>query len=107
MAAEIQPANPAHTNRLAREKSPYLLQHAHNPVDWFPLGDEAFEKVRRVDPKLWRRCANHKTRSLKRPPRSTSAFSRTRFNSSTAVLIRAKVGSAHRRNFRGRLRSIS
>src|SRR5450631_2963057 len=35
-----------HTNRLAQEKSPYLLQHAHNPVDWFPWGDEAFEKAR-------------------------------------------------------------
>ena len=33
-------------NRLAREKSPYLLQHAHNPVDWFPWGPEAFEKAR-------------------------------------------------------------
>jgi uncharacterized protein len=46
MAAEIQPAQ-AHTNRLAREKSPYLLQHAHNPVDWYPWGEEAFEKARR------------------------------------------------------------
>jgi uncharacterized protein YyaL (SSP411 family) len=36
-----------HTNRLAHEKSPYLLQHAHNPVDWFPWGPEAFEKARR------------------------------------------------------------
>ncbi|HEX4265565.1 MAG TPA: thioredoxin domain-containing protein [Verrucomicrobiae bacterium] len=36
-----------HTNRLAREKSPYLLQHAHNPVDWFAWNDEAFEKARR------------------------------------------------------------
>jgi hypothetical protein len=35
------------TNRLAREKSPYLLQHAHNPVDWFAWGDEAFAKARR------------------------------------------------------------
>ncbi|MFI5202646.1 MAG: thioredoxin domain-containing protein, partial [Candidatus Kapaibacterium sp.] len=35
-----------HTNRLAREKSPYLQQHAHNPVDWFPWGEEAFEKAR-------------------------------------------------------------
>jgi len=35
-----------HTNRLAREKSPYLLQHAHNPVAWFAWGDEAFEKAR-------------------------------------------------------------
>jgi uncharacterized protein YyaL (SSP411 family) len=42
-------SNTAHgkTNRLAREKSPYLLQHAHNPVDWFPWGAEAFEKARR------------------------------------------------------------
>ena len=37
---------PAHSNRLAKEKSPYLLQHAHNPVDWYPWGDEAFEKAR-------------------------------------------------------------
>jgi len=37
----------AHTNRLAQEKSPYLLQHARNPVDWFAWGDEAFEKARR------------------------------------------------------------
>ncbi len=34
---------PAHKNRLIHEKSPYLLQHAHNPVDWYPWGDEAFE----------------------------------------------------------------
>jgi hypothetical protein len=37
------------TNRLVREKSPYLLQHAHNPVDWYPWGDEAFEKAARED----------------------------------------------------------
>jgi len=36
----------AHTNRLAGEKSPYLLQHAHNPVDWFAWSDEAFAKAR-------------------------------------------------------------
>src|SRR5918992_506383 len=36
-------------NRLARETSPYLLQHAHNPVDWFPWGDEAFAKARAED----------------------------------------------------------
>ncbi|HEY2990042.1 MAG TPA: thioredoxin domain-containing protein, partial [Candidatus Binatia bacterium] len=35
------------TNRLAHESSPYLLQHAHNPVDWHPWGDEAFEKAKR------------------------------------------------------------
>ncbi|MHC1742094.1 MAG: thioredoxin domain-containing protein [Syntrophobacteraceae bacterium] len=33
-------------NRLEHEKSPYLLQHAHNPVDWYPWGDEAFQKAR-------------------------------------------------------------
>ena len=38
--------NSAHTNRLAREKSPYLLQHARNPVDWYAWGDEAFAKAR-------------------------------------------------------------
>ena len=36
-----------HTNRLIHEKSPYLLQHAHNPVDWFAWGEEAFEKARK------------------------------------------------------------
>jgi uncharacterized protein len=35
-----------HTNRLASENSPYLLMHAHNPVDWFPWGEEAFAKAR-------------------------------------------------------------
>ena len=35
-----------HTNRLIHETSPYLLQHAHNPVEWFPWGAEAFEKAR-------------------------------------------------------------
>ena len=38
---------PKHTNRLAKESSPYLLQHAHNPVDWYPWGEEAFEKAKR------------------------------------------------------------
>ncbi|HSR87451.1 MAG TPA: thioredoxin domain-containing protein, partial [Pontiella sp.] len=37
------------TNRLAAEKSPYLLQHAHNPVDWYAWGEEAFEKARQED----------------------------------------------------------
>ncbi len=36
-------------NHLIHETSPYLLQHAHNPVDWYPWGDEAFEKARRED----------------------------------------------------------
>jgi len=36
-------------NRLARETSPYLLQHADNPVDWFPWGEEALDRARRED----------------------------------------------------------
>ncbi|KAJ8749621.1 hypothetical protein K2173_026270 [Erythroxylum novogranatense] len=38
-----------YTNRLAAEHSPYLLQHAHNPVDWYPWGEEAFAEARRRD----------------------------------------------------------
>ncbi len=37
---------PLYTNRLIRESSPYLLQHAHNPVNWFPWSEEAFERAR-------------------------------------------------------------
>ncbi|GAB4514179.1 MAG: thioredoxin domain-containing protein [Sulfuricaulis sp.] len=37
----------AHTNRLIHETSPYLLQHAHNPVDWYPWGAEALERAQR------------------------------------------------------------
>lgn len=36
----------AFTNRLSKESSPYLLQHAHNPVDWYPWGDEALSKAK-------------------------------------------------------------
>src|ERR687893_1463596 len=36
-------------NRLARETSPYLLQHAENPVDWYPWGDDAFARAREED----------------------------------------------------------
>jgi len=36
-------------NNLINEKSPYLLQHAHNPVNWFPWGDEAFQKAKNED----------------------------------------------------------
>ncbi|MCC6727785.1 MAG: thioredoxin domain-containing protein [Chthonomonadales bacterium] len=39
----------AHTNRLADETSPYLLQHAHNPVDWYPWGEEALARARAED----------------------------------------------------------
>lgn len=38
-----------YTNRLVHETSPYLLQHAHNPVDWYPWGEEAFERAKRED----------------------------------------------------------
>src|SRR5438046_3504364 len=40
---------PKYTNRLARETSPYLRQHAHNPVDWFPWGPEALIRARDLD----------------------------------------------------------
>jgi uncharacterized protein YyaL (SSP411 family) len=40
---------PRHTNRLAAETSPYLRQHAHNPVDWYAWGPEAFERARTED----------------------------------------------------------
>ncbi len=40
-------ASHSHTNRLAREKSPYLLQHQYNPVDWYAWGEEAFAKARK------------------------------------------------------------
>ncbi len=40
-------AAPRHTNRLAKESSPYLLLHAHNPVDWYPWGDEALAKAKK------------------------------------------------------------
>ncbi|MEO6740726.1 MAG: thioredoxin domain-containing protein [Chthoniobacteraceae bacterium] len=41
------PAQTQTTNRLAKEKSPYLLQHQHNPVDWMPWGAEAFERAKK------------------------------------------------------------
>jgi uncharacterized protein YyaL (SSP411 family) len=46
-AEQIKSADSMHTNRLIHEKSPYLLQHADNPVDWYPWGEEAFAKARR------------------------------------------------------------
>src|SRR5438477_4709311 len=38
-----------HTNRLINETSPYLLQHAHNPVDWYSWGPDAIEASRRLN----------------------------------------------------------
>ncbi len=43
------PAAAAHENRLARETSPYLLQHKHNPVDWWPWGTEALAEAKRAN----------------------------------------------------------
>jgi len=40
-------SQPEFANRLAKEKSPYLLQHAHNPVDWYPWSEEALELAKR------------------------------------------------------------
>jgi uncharacterized protein YyaL (SSP411 family) len=42
-------SKPTHTNQLIHETSPYLLQHAHNPVDWYPWSAEALEKAQRED----------------------------------------------------------
>lgn len=47
--AESRDSGQLHINRLAQETSPYLLQHKHNPVDWYPWGPEAFESARRQD----------------------------------------------------------
>jgi len=52
LALQVPPTKPTklmHTNRLIHEKSPYLLQHAHNPVDWYAWGPEAFEAARKQD----------------------------------------------------------
>src|SRR6185312_1745954 len=47
--AAVSEAVHTHTNRLAGESSPYLLQHAHNPVDWYPWGEAAFARARAED----------------------------------------------------------
>lgn len=39
----------AYSNQLIHENSPYLLQHAHNPVDWYPWGEEALQKAKQED----------------------------------------------------------
>lgn len=45
----MESAPSEHINRLINEKSPYLNQHAHNPVDWYPWSDEAFDKAKSED----------------------------------------------------------
>ncbi len=47
--AEEGESSSASSNRLIHESSPYLRLHAHNPVDWYPWGDEALERARRED----------------------------------------------------------
>jgi len=47
--APASPPEPRHTNRLAGETSPYLLQHAHNPVDWSPWGSDALARAKLLD----------------------------------------------------------
>jgi hypothetical protein len=49
VATKTQVHGERKANRLIREKSPYLLQHAYNPVDWYAWGEEAFEKARSED----------------------------------------------------------
>jgi hypothetical protein len=46
-AQDVNPGNKpkSRANRLAKESSPYLLLHAHNPVDWYPWGPEAFGRI--------------------------------------------------------------
>jgi uncharacterized protein YyaL (SSP411 family) len=46
---EVSLTTPARTNRLVQEPSPYLRQHAHNPVDWYPWGEEALARARAED----------------------------------------------------------
>jgi len=47
LAAAVASASPRHTNRLAHDTSRYLLQHASNPIDWYPWGDEALKTARK------------------------------------------------------------
>src|SRR6266513_3702762 len=49
VAEQTTPAALEHTNRLAHEKSPYLLQHAHNPVNWYPWCEEALQRAKNED----------------------------------------------------------
>ncbi len=49
MSDKTVSGNEKKPNRLIFEKSPYLLQHAYNPVEWYPWGDEAFEKAKKED----------------------------------------------------------
>jgi len=52
LIGKLEGMEPKSTNRLIDETSPYLLQHAHNPVEWYPWGEEAFERARVEDKPL-------------------------------------------------------
>jgi len=52
----LSDGQPKYTNRLILEGSPYLLQHAHNPVDWFAWGDEAFEAAKKLNRPVVAQC---------------------------------------------------
>ena len=56
MKNEVMLMSTKHVNHLANEKSPYLLQHAHNPIDWYPWGEEAFAKAREEDKPVFFSC---------------------------------------------------
>ncbi|MBW2265745.1 MAG: thioredoxin domain-containing protein, partial [Deltaproteobacteria bacterium] len=45
----VEKSENSSSNRLINEKSPYLLQHARNPVNWYPWGEEAFKRARKED----------------------------------------------------------
>src|SRR5436853_2452709 len=47
LAAGPDKSKPKHVNRLAKETSPYLLMHAHNPTNWYAWGPEAFDKAKK------------------------------------------------------------
>ena len=54
-------------NRLINETSPYLLQHAHNPVDWYPWGDEALARAKVLDKSILIRVASLATQEVSAP----------------------------------------
>lgn len=57
------------SNRLIGEKSPYLLQHSENPVDWYPWGEEAFQKAKKEDKPIFLSIgyATNRVRPLQAP----------------------------------------
>ena len=83
-------------NRLAHETSPYLLQHADNPVDWYPWGDEAFApraRRERADPALGRLLARATGATSWSTSRSPTTPSRELMN---ALFVSVKVDREER-----------